>query len=356
MSSKTPSSFRRRERRVAFLAALPLAGFPIFAGCGAGAVERPAPTPIRSTFNGLELDPGGPWSEYTFAVIGHIRGGREGPQPAPTLQDHVGRVTAIEPRFVVCLGDLFHRADPEMMAGFRAWTEASVPVPFFNAVGNHDIQVGGAPLADGTVTPRSYDHAPYVREFGPTWFEFTLGSELFVFLDLEYRGFKMEADQLAWFEEVVERATDDDSLRNVFFFSHKVVWSYHDPRMDALFRYRHPVPVPDHYSFYADRMKPLLVELAADKDVYLFAGDIGGGYKHLQMYYHRDEHFTYVATGMGAPPRDCFVEVNVADGAVTMRSIRLESGKASRVESHGNEAWEAFYRKHPKHAEAARFQ
>ena len=306
----------------------------------------------RSYFNDLELDPSEEWDSYSFLLMGHLRSNPDVPSPNETLRLHASRLMEADPDFVVAMGDLYSNLSEHNTEEFKSWVADSVDVPFFNAAGNHDIQVGGDLLEDGTRTPRSISREAYAEVFGPCYFDFTIGSEMFVFLDFAI-GYTFSREQFEYFKDVIKRARSNDAVRNVFVVTHKVVWSYRNPDMKSLFRYRHPVKPPGNPSYFATVMRPILLPLAKKKDVYLLAGDIGGGSMYLQMYYHRDEDFTYVATGMGMVPRDCFVDVSVNEGVVTMKAVILTTGESVPVEHFGNDHWDEFYRTHPAEATAA---
>ena len=308
--------------------------------------QEVASEPLTSTFNGVELDTRSSSDEYSFVVIGHLRSNPDRQGPARSLRENVARLNATQPRVVIGLGDLYYNTNSDHLNEFRDWTKANLAAPFFNAVGNHDIQIGADLMPDGSMSPRVYVTESYVKEFGPTYFDFTIGSELFLILDFETRGYVLAGEQLDYFHDVVRRAAEDDSIRNVFVFSHKVFWSYNRPALEPVFRYRHPVPVEKTYDVFDATVKPALFPLTKTKRVYLFAGDIGGGHQYLQMYYHQDDDFTYVATGLGAYPRDCFVKVSVNDGKVELTTVILTTGEEWPCSRFDNAHWEAYYAEH----------
>ena len=88
------------------------------------------------------------------------------------------------------------------------------------------------------------------------------------------------------------QVANDSAIRNIFLLSHQVFRSYCNPGLEPVFRYRHPVRPPADYRFFLDELKPLLESMPEEKRVFLIAGDIGGGRKHLQTFYHRDGSVT----------------------------------------------------------------
>lgn len=290
---------------------------------------------LESCFNRLALDPGADWRQYRFVALGHIRTAPNKPGPNPNLRQNVARLLADDPAFVVSLGDLYYQLRDDSVAAIRRWVSDNIPVPFFNAVGNHDTQ-----------SPTGQDPARYARAFGSPSFEFTLGSELFLFLDLGATS-GLSAGEAGRLRDRLALAAKDSAIRNIFLLSHRVFWSYHNPAMAPVFRYRHPVKPPPDYRFFLDELKPLLEAMPEDKRTFLMAGDIGGGRKYLQTFYHRDGNITYIATGMGNRQRDGFITVSIEEGEVSLQHTTLATGQVSPLDDYGLDYWTTFYRDNP---------
>ena len=120
--------------------------------------------------------------------------------------------------------------------------------------------------------------------------------------------------------------------------------------MTPIFRYRHPVHPPVDARLFQDVVRPALVPLTKDRQVFLMAGDLGGGGSYLQTYYHRDEQFTYVATGMGRTERDGFVVVHIAGGEVELELKHFQSASSDNLVDHNNKYWTEYYEQRPQHA------
>tara|TARA_R110002049_G_scaffold70521_15_gene182153 strand:+ start:3735 stop:4787 length:1053 start_codon:yes stop_codon:yes gene_type:complete len=310
--------------------------------------------PYKSCFNQLAVNPDGDWSDYSFVVLGHIRSAPGIYEPNKTLRNNVERLFGDDPAFVIALGDLYYNLKEQGLLQVQAWVSENVPVPFYNAVGNHDTQIGSDLLPDGTRTPASHDIDRYEQEFGEANYDFRLGSELYIFLDT---GRVPIVSGEAWerVRSLLADAATDDSLKNIFILSHKVFWSYDNdnPAMQALFRYRHPIKPPPNYRFFLGDLKPLLEPLADSKQIFLISGDIGGGRKYLQTYFLEEPDITYVATGMGNTPRDSFINVQVKSGEVSLANINFTTGIVSPMEDFGPEYWETFYLENPDYAAKA---
>jgi hypothetical protein len=295
----------------------------------------------RSCFNQLAVDPSGDWSHYSFVVLGHIRTGPKKTGPNSNLQENVQRLFVDNPAFVVALGDLYYSITDASVAAIRSWVSQNIPVPFFNAVGNHDTQ-----------TELGQDTQRYAGEFGNPGFNFILGSELFIFLENGATPV-LSIEQIRHLKGLLARAAEDSAIRNIFILTHQVFWSYYNPAMKPVFRYRHPVKPPANYRFFLDELKPLLESMPGDKRVFLMAGDIGGGKKHLQTFFHREAPITYIATGMGSRNRDSFVTVSIKDSEVSLKNTNFATGEVTSLEDYGLDYWVKFYRDNPELAAAA---
>lgn len=306
--------------------------------------------PGTSCFNRLALNPADDWSDYSFVALGHIRSGpRERISPNQLLRNNVQRLFTDDPRFVLSLGDLYAYINDRSLKEMSTWVNAYIPVPFFNAVGNHDIKASALGIGGLVLIGRRGGVAKYASKLGPLYFDFTVGSELFVFLHIGL-GSAVSAEQLRYLRSQIQRALSDPVIINVFILNHMVIWSYNNPIMEPVFRYRHPKGPRGESSFFLDEIRPLLLPLARKKRVFLLAGDIGGSRNYLQTFYMKDEHFTYIATGMGNTDRDSFVTFTVKDGVVTMKNTNLVTGVESPLTDYGVEYWERFYREHPDRA------
>ena len=127
---------------------------------------------LLSCFNQRAIDPNQDWSHYSFVALGHIRTGPKQQGPNRNLKRNFGRIFADEPAFVIALGDLYYSISEKSIANIKQWTSQNIPIPVFNAVGNHDTQ-----------TYSGHDSALYASAFGNPSFDFILGSELYIFLE-----------------------------------------------------------------------------------------------------------------------------------------------------------------------------
>jgi hypothetical protein len=313
-----------------------------------GSADTCQQVPYKSCFNQLGINPDGDWSEYNFVAFGHIRSAPGIHVPNQVLRTHVQRLSDEYPAFVISLGDLYYNVTEEGLAGIKVWVRDNIPAPFFNAAGNHDTLMGGDLLPDGTKTPTSHNPSRYIAEFGDPTYHFQLGSDLFLFIDTG-RSPILRGEPWEQVKGVLAAAAADESIKNIFLFSHKVFWSYNNdnPAMAALFQYRHPIQPPPNYRFFLDELKPLLQPLAESKNIFLFAGDIGGGASYLQTFFLQEPDITYVATGMGNTPRDSFLNVSVKSGVVSLENINFTTGERTAMENYGPKYWESFYRENP---------
>ena len=88
-------------------------------------------------------------------------------------------------------------------------------------------------------------------------------------------------------------------------------------------------------------MDEVLVPAAAQKPVYLFAGDVGA-WGNLTPYYARrpDVPLTMLMTGLGDTDQDNILHVTVDESQVRVESILLNGMAPQPLEQFGPEYWE----------------
>lgn len=167
-------------------------------------------------------------SSFTFAVLGHVRGGKDG-ELYYLLDDLLAKVRARDPDFVVLTGDMiwgqYHRphSEPEgIREEWRALDDslASLGVPVYRVPGNHDIN--DAVTRD--VYFERYDTLPRAFDVGES--RFVLLSSTWIpgeerNQNLFTRGESMSPAEIAFLEETLP---GDGSYRHAFVFMHHLLW------------------------------------------------------------------------------------------------------------------------------------
>ncbi len=97
----------------------------------------------------------------------------------------------------------------ESVQGLRDIFLDRVTVPLFNAVGNHDLKNG-----------RTF----YQSNFGQTYYSFEYGSLQIIVLDTVISHCYIEGHQLDMLNSVLEDALQNNHIRNIFIFAHKLIF------------------------------------------------------------------------------------------------------------------------------------
>lgn len=195
---------------------------------------------------------------YSFFVSGHFHGNSQNTSgyPAATLLANIDLINNSNVLALCSTGDLFMDVRNNIPQYRHAFFN-KLRVPLYNAVGNHDIS--------GKV---------YQENFGDTWFSFTTGSALFVFLDTEANDGSISGDQLKWFSNTLNDFCGNEKVKNVFIFSHRPVWSEGDERLKNIFKEN---TQSDFGNNFESEVIPLIKKYTAKIPVYWFSGSLGGG-------------------------------------------------------------------------------
>jgi hypothetical protein len=205
----------------------------------------------------------------------------------------------------------------------------TLPFPVFNAPGNHDRP--GSEL--------------YQRSFGSqTYLQFRLGRSMFIVLDTQLDQGRISGPQQEWLLQWLQRARDDESIDNVFVFGHQLVWCV-DHSLLSTIRPHINSKKYLHAGWFQTEVMPDLQQLAGQKGVYWFAGDIGATWSYSTFYWKQpDSRLHFVATGLGDTARDAVLRVDVAgNGHVTIVPVSLTAQEMLPIEAYGPEFWEVYF-------------
>lgn len=132
-------------------------------------------------------------SDFTFIALGDNRPAGAGLPPTRTYRELIEEVSVIGPAFVLSSGDLYYGNEEtlDMYKQEEAWMKPlleSLPCPFYNAPGNHEINNRADFLAE------------YQASTGPLYGSFEYGGIRFVAVCTELPGSKAHVDgaQLDW--------------------------------------------------------------------------------------------------------------------------------------------------------------
>lgn len=297
---------------------------------------------LRSPVNGLAPPPAG--EGYSFYAVGHLYGSQANERsafPAATILANLDVLNGAGAAFVMTLGDNVRRPEERYFENYRRAFSSKLSIPVYDAAGNHDLR----------------SRALYEKFFGRTAYSFVYGTELFIVMDSE----RMRQDDPALWEDAeraLRRARDDDSIRNVFLFTHRLVWTVGEERFRIVYEHLNSQAGYGDLKAFKAKLMPLVEAVAAVKPVYWLSGDIGAAWT-LPLFYEKtgSPAVTYLATGLGDAERDVMVRVDVKKKGreISFTPISLAGGVLAPIESYGTAYWREYFVAHqPSWRERAR--
>jgi hypothetical protein len=307
-----------------------LMAFSVLVAAGPEAAAS-RPDSVVSPINGAALEAIELGRPYSFWVAGHLYGSHGNQTsifPASSFLANVDRLRDSGASLLVLVGDNFRRPEPLQIAQFQRLMRR-LPFPVFNAPGNHDH-------------PES-EH--YQQHFGrQSYRRFQGGACLFLVLDSELDDGRISGPQLERLLNWLAEAEGDRQIKNVFLFSHHLVWCADHPVLSSIRPYLNSAKHL-HQGWFAERLGPALERLAQEKCVYWFSGDVGATWSYSTFYWKDPQrNLYYLATGLGDTSRDAILRVHVdAQGGVNITPISLADRPMLPIESYGVHFWDEFF-------------
>jgi hypothetical protein len=267
--------------------------------------------------------------EFNFLVFGHLYGspGTDDSIPALSITNRLPELTALDPAFMVSLGDMVYRNNITEFTNLQSLLLSKIEIPFYNTPGNHDVgkQNGLYQQFMGTQT---YLAKPY----GPAYL---------IFLDTESLECDLDEFQRKFLEGELAKATSDPQTRYILVFMHKTL-VFQDPKMRSL---KSEVAMPNVWKCQnKDGSNPLMEKYfrpaARMKPVTIFAGDVGA-WGNLSPYYQHDPHLplTLVMTGLGDTKQDNVIHVQVTPDGVKLQVIFLDTMQTQDLQAFNRAYW-----------------
>jgi hypothetical protein len=256
-------------------------------------------------------------ANFSFLVSGHFYGAssNQSGYPASTLLASLDMLNKSDAAFVMCLGDMFMDVRNDIPNYINSLF-SKLEKPLFNAVGNHDL---------------SSDEV-YQKKFGDTYFSFIKGINAFVVLDTEKDDGSIKHEQLKMLSDVL----NSTSIKNVFVFSHRLIWAEQDEVLSPLFSGNTRSYISNNFS---KEVLPLLE--TSSKHIYWFSGSLGGNAPSSFFYHPYSKNITYIATAIRDLPRDAVLEVQLKNDEVHFNTVSLTRQELKPLEEYNLEFWQA---------------
>lgn len=249
-------------------------------------------------------------SPVTILAGGHLYGNpyNEGtPLISSTIQNNIDIINSSQADLFFSLGDMTYLPSMESVQGLRDIFLDRVTVPLFNAVGNHDLKNG-----------RTF----YQSNFEQTYYSFEYGSLQIIVLDTVISHCYIEGHQLDMLNSVLEDALQNNHIRNIFIFVHKLIFLEDEDlrgRANGLCEYG---------SNFSQLRDDILIPSSLEKPIYIFAGDVGAFGGNLSPFYHQypDSNLSTIAVGIGDGADDALLKIMVEGDEVKFELIPLAGG------------------------------
>lgn len=271
---------------------------------------------VVSPFNGLEVQEK---REFSFIVSAHWHGSSSNKSnyPANTILGNLDLINNQNSNFIFHLGDLFLKLN-ESKANYEKTLFSKLNAPFFNVVGNHDIEQNN-----------------YESNYGTSTYSFKVDNNIFIGLNTELKNGNIEGEQLMFLKNELK-----NEVKNVFIFIHRPLFTEGHEKLEGIFKGN----TSSGSNFVSDVL-PLLKQ--SNSNCYVFGGSIGGEAPASFFYHKEADNVSLIATAIRELPRDALLKVDVINGEVSFKTITLQNQKLYALEDYNLEFWSSNSGKEP---------
>ena len=271
--------------------------------------------------------------KYNFLVCGHIYGDHnQSVYPSSSFLANIKAMNNTGAKFFVSLGDMLRLSNKKHVNIFRDST-SDLDMPIFNSVGNHDVG----------------NRKFYEERFGSTYYDFSYGTETYIFLDSEllikeYQDNRDIAnEQIKYFELLCKELLENSKITNVFIFSHKLIWAVNKPEYQIVYKHSNGPSYSD-IKFFSNDIEPLIINLAKKKSVFWISGDIGAEWS-LPIFFEKEKeaNITYIAVGIGDTEKDVVLSITIDNSEVDITPISLTNSEVYSIDHYGVKYWDDYF-------------
>lgn len=262
-------------------------------------------------------------SPITILAGGHLYGSpyNEGnPLISNTVQNNIDEINSSQANLFFSLGDMTYLPSSESIRGLRSTFLDKITIPIFNAVGNHDLKNG-----------RTF----YQENFGQTYYSFEYGALQIIVLDTIISHCYIEGHQLDMLDVVLENALHNDAIKNIFIFTHKLIFLEDD---DLMGRANGFCDYGSNFSYLRD---DILIPSSFEKPIYIIAGDVGAFGGNLSPYYYQypNSNLYTIAVGEGDSAADALLKITVDGSDVNFSLLPLAGGQFNDLSTYTPAYW-----------------
>jgi len=251
-------------------------------------------------------------NNYSFFVAGHVYGTPGNPICGihPPFKRKLNEYIKMQPfDFGVFTGDIvISGTEDQWNCIERDIAELKTKVYF--AAGNHDMI--NRPL--------------FEQRYGKTYYSFNYHNDLFLILDPNIDHWNISGNQLLFLQdEIIEYKNNG----NIFIFFHEVLWWDKNNKYNDEIIMNSIYDRAENINFWSVII-PILEH--SEKQVYLFAGDVGATSISTAFYYDKHANIHLLASGMGNIDTENFLNVKVMEkGKVFIEAIELNTNKTYKL-------------------------
>ena len=260
---------------------------------------------------------------FRILVTGHIYGSPTSRQtnPAKTLLNALPAINALSPDLFVSLGDTVFQPSEQTFTELRNNFFYEVDAPVLNAPGNHDFMAG---------------RDLYDAYFGQSFSYFQQDRLMVIMLDTEVAHCHIVGKQKEMLEAAISQALSDESVQYIFVFMHRLL--YLEPELSLQ---EYPNGFCDFGSNYAELREEIFLPAAAEKPVYLFAGDVGAFGGNFSPFYMQDgdSQLYTLAAGLGDSPLDVIIQIDIYKDELFFDLIPLGDKEFAPLEAYNMGYW-----------------
>ena len=284
--------------------------------------------------------------KYSFLVAGHIYGA-PGPShyPAASFMANIDKIKNSNFSFMFLLGDTIQHGFMKDrsygvydLKNIRKINEIEYEIfdktivkklnkPIFPIPGNHDLG----------------DEVLYKEKFGELEFSFKNKSEAFI--NINTSALCMGKNSI--FTSKLDSYAKDKNIKNIFIMMHHVLFHINNKKIHEIKRWASGSP--ENCANYENEIVPKINQIAKNKNIYMFAGDVGcKDYKlgvvpvrSFPIFYHKekDRNLYYLATGICEHLNDNYLNIEINNGNVFIEPISLSGQVLKNIENYNFNFW-----------------
>ncbi len=241
----------------------------------------------------------------TFVILGHLRDGAQWNFPNYRTERFLKKLQNNNLSFIVLLGDTFYEPNKTNILKLKRLLN-NLDYPVFQAIGNHETylysiqnmnqETNLETLNKFKVNNKNY----YIENFGETNNFFIINNNCFFILDFENEVIGLSNKFEEIFFDKIKNCGNNDEIKNIFLFSHKLIWAFNDDYQNVL---KNTNSYGDYINknYKNDQINKIyntIIEISNDKKVFWISGDSDN------YYYYRNKNPFFGVIGNNNLPSD----------------------------------------------------